>query len=91
MIEIAIAHGRALPKENYGEIRFESFIGDPVAAIRAACRIAELDPHPAMFRYAREKMTPERARRWRDHLTSPEHEEVSRLLRPTLVQLGYEA
>lgn len=103
-MEIGCEFGRALPSQQYFELRYEDLIQDDLAVARELFAFAGIDMHPDVERFCRnqqERRTPfctpsrdisEDVTRsdWADYLTPEQQLESLQYLGDTLVRFGYE-
>jgi len=88
-VAASIRDGRALPEENYTEIRYESLMKHPEDELRSILQFADLSESSNVLNYAREVLEPGRAHRWKGTLTDEQEAEVAERLEPLLRDLGY--
>jgi len=89
LVESAIHHGRALPSNNYRELRYEDLVARPDDEIDRICEFFELTRSPEMRALANERIDPSRPAKWRSSLDAEAEEAVTELLEPTLRTLEY--
>ena len=89
LVETSIRHGRALPTENYLELRYERLIRDPARLVAEMIEFAELPARDEPIDYALCEINPSRAGKTLLNLSEQQRRdaeaEMSRLLR----ELGY--
>lgn len=88
-IHASTRDGRALPADNYIEIRYEDIIKSPERIIRDVLEFAELTPSEELFTFASTHIDPARANRSRSFLGESEARDVEKRLAPMLHELGY--
>ncbi len=103
-LDIGCAFGRALPSDQYFELRYEELIADDLAMARRIFDFLGIELHPAVERFCRNQQenrtpfcTPSRDIRadvtrsdWADHLTPEQQLQSLELLGEHLVRYGYE-
>lgn len=90
VVEASLRHGRALPPENYREVRFERFVEAPEAALRELFDFAGLPAASAPLAYAASTVDPAYARpRAAELLSAAEIAEVDEIIAPLQHELGY--
>lgn len=85
----SVSAGRALPKKNYHEIRYESLMQQPLQVLRKMIEFAELQAAPEMLDYAASHIDPNRTHRWKGTLSDEQEREIEDRMRPMLLKLGY--
>ena len=88
-VEASVREGRALPAENYLELRFERLIQDPAQVVQEIIEFADLAPCPAMIEYAVAQVDSSRAAKARANLTQQQMCEAIEAMEPLLTLLGY--
>ncbi|MHC4414061.1 MAG: sulfotransferase family protein [Planctomycetota bacterium] len=89
VVEISIRDGRALPAENYLELRYERLIGQPSQVVREISAFAELPESGEMIDFAADLVDPSRPGKARSVLTDQQRREVVEEMNPLLFDLGY--
>lgn len=89
IVRKAIYDGRALPKENYLELRYETLIENPSQAVEQLLKFTNLKPSSGMFSFAETHVNPSFSSRHRNTLSKKECKEVDTIIAPTLRELGY--
>jgi hypothetical protein len=90
VVETSVRHGRALPPQNYLEVRFEAFVHAPEAGLRAMFEFAGLSAAPEPLAYAAGTVDPSYARpRAGELLSGAELAEVDSIIAPVQRELGY--
>lgn len=103
-LDIGCEFGRALPPDQYFELRYEELVADDLAMARRIFDFLGLDLHPAVERFCRNQQenrtpfcTPSRDIRadvtrsdWAEHLTPDQQLQSLELLGEHLVRYGYE-
>ena len=78
-----------LPASQYGEIRYEDFVNDPVGIMRKTCDFLELEWTLEFQHYVSEKNIQNFNHRFRDRLTRDQISRVNEMLLPVFNDLGY--
>ncbi len=89
VVEITLRDGRALPPENYLELRYEDLMARPIELIGQILDFTELSASEAVTNYTRQHIDPERTHRWQGSLGDDQEREVEAHLSPMLDRLGY--
>ncbi len=89
VVGVSIRHGRALPPENYLELRYERLILEPAHVVRELTEFAGLSPCREMIDYALQTIDPTRAAKSRANLTETQMREAVEEMEPLLSELGY--
>lgn len=89
VVEISIRDGRALPPENYLEIRYDRLIREPAAVVAELTAFADLPPSREMIDYVQSVIDPSRALKSKMNLSDRQLEEAIREMEPLLSELGY--
>ncbi len=90
VVEISIRDGRALPAENYLEIRYERLIHEPDQVVREMIEFTQLPPCPEMINYTVDHVDPSRAGKSKANLTRQQMCEAIEEMEPLLTLLGYQ-
>lgn len=90
-VEVSLRHGRALPSENYFELRYERLVADPAGAVTELTAFAELPDSPEMIEYAVREIDPSRAAKPKTNITDQQLREAVEEMEPLLSELGYGA
>ncbi len=90
LVERSIEHGRALPTENYLEIRYEELVHEPERIARRMLTFCDLSLDETFIENAKSHVKPDSLHRWKDELTGSTLEESVREMAPLLTDLGYE-
>lgn len=88
-VHASVRDGRALPAENYMEIKYEALISEPHNVIRSVMDFAELPLSQDVLNRASTTIDPSRANRWSDILTTEQASDIEAHLAPILRELGY--
>jgi hypothetical protein len=88
-VEAALRDGRALPAENYLELRYEEFVRDPATWTRRILDFVELSPAPEALGWAQDRTDSTRGAQWKGTLTADQEREVEQEQAPLLERLGY--
>ncbi len=89
VVEISIRDGRALPAENYLEVRFARLIAEPVDTVRQMAAFAGLPDAPAMLDYAARHVDTSHATTSVRDLNDQEVREIEDAMSPLLTELGF--
>ena len=89
VVEVSIRHGRALPPENYLELRYERLIREPARIVAEMIEFAELPARDEPIDYALGKIDPSRAGRTLLNLSEQQRREAEAQMSPLLRELGY--
>lgn len=89
VVEVSIRDGRALPPENYLEVRFATLIADPVETVRDMLAFAELAEAPALLDYAGSEVDGSRAKTSVLDLSDEQVEQIEAVIAPLLAELGF--
>ncbi len=89
VVEISIRDGRALPAENYLEVRFARLIAEPVETVREMAAFAELTDAPAMLDYAARQVDGSHAKSSVRDLNDQQVREIEDAMSPLLAELGF--
>lgn len=81
--------GRALPEQNYREIRFEHLMERPQHILEEILAFAELPHCDQMLEFATGWIDPTRKGRWDSVFTDVQVREMTDIMRPLLTELGY--
>jgi hypothetical protein len=88
-MEIALRDGRALPSENYMELRYEDFVREPLEHLRRILEFTELSPCTEMEAYIRRRIDPERSARRHKPLEPRIEADIVEACRGMLQRLDY--
>ena len=88
VVEVSIRDGRALPAENYLEVRFARLIAQPAETLREMAAFAELADSPRMLDYAARQIDASRAKTSVLDLTDRQVREIEAAMSPLLAELG---
>ena len=89
VVEVSIRDGRALPAENYLEVRFARLIAQPAETLREMAAFAELADSPRMLDYAARQIDASRAKTSVLDLTDRQVREIEAAMSPLLAELGF--
>ena len=89
LVEASLRDGRALPPENYLELRYEELIADPAGVADRLAGFAGLSASEEMRSAASGRVRPDFARRRQDTLSAEQTREVLELIAPLQQRLGY--
>lgn len=89
VVEISMGDGRALPAENYLELRYERLVREPAQVMREMIEFTELPPCQEMIDQTVAIVDPSRAGKWKADLTEQQRREVMQEIEPLLGDLGY--
>lgn len=89
VVEISMGDGRALPAENYLELRYERLVREPAQVMREMIEFTELPPCQEMIDQTVAIVDPSRAGKWKANLTEEQRREVMQEIEPLLGDLGY--
>ncbi len=90
VVEISIRDGRALPPENYLELRYERLIRQPAQVVQELIEFTELPASREMIDFAVRHVDPSRARKATDDLIDQQLREIAKEMNPLLRELGYD-
>lgn len=88
-VEASIRAGRALPGENYHEIRYEALMQQPVEVLKEMMDFVELPPAEEMLDFAASHIDPNRTYKWKGTLSEEQERDIEARMRPMLIELGY--
>ena len=89
LVETSIRHGRALPTENYLELRYERLIREPAESVAEIIEFAELPAREELIDYALSEIDPSRAAKTILNLSEQQRHEAEAEMSPLLRELGY--
>lgn len=89
LVEASLRDGRALPAENYLELRYEELVAEPIEVADRLAAFAELSPSAGMRSAASERVRPDFAHRRRGALSAEREREVLEVIAPLQERLGY--
>ncbi len=89
VVEVSIHDGRALPPENYLEVRFDRLMREPLETVREMAAFTELPDAPRMLDYAARRIDPSRATTSVADLTEQQLREVEARMSPLLARLRF--
>ncbi len=89
VVEISTRDGRALPSENYLELRYEQLIREPAEFMGRILEFAELPPSAEMIEFVLKEVDPSRAGKTILNLNEQQLREAAAQMGPLLRELGY--
>ena len=89
LVEISTRDGRALPSENYLELRYERLIREPAELMGEILDFAQLPPSADVIEYVLSEVDPSRAGKTIANLTQDQLREAAAQMSPLLQELGY--
>jgi hypothetical protein len=89
IVEISRRDGRALPPDNYLEIRYEDAVRDAGSVVERILAFANLAPNDDLVTWAQAHIQPHRPDVWRSSLSIEQQAEVLAIQKPLLEELGY--
>ncbi len=88
-LEASLRDGRALPRENYMELRYEDFVKEPLLWTSRILDFAELPRAESVLAWATRETDSRRGERWLGTLTRDQEQELEQELIRPLSMLGY--
>lgn len=89
-VEASIRDGRALPSDNYFEIRYEALMQRPIDIISEMLEFTALPRSDEVLEYVERHIDPNRTHRWEGTLAEEQEREIVERIGPLLEELGYD-
>lgn len=89
VVDRTAATGRALPNEQFLEVRYEDFAANPVLVMHDLCSFCGLDRPPSERMLKEAAGIENRNDKWASSFTGHEVETLNGIMRPTLTRYGY--